>query len=195
MRLQLRSAGYSRRPEIALTTTSDGGSTRRTLRQVSAKGIRPAFTPGIAINLQGMIGVSYYSANELYAANTDTDPYPPGLGGLLVHELERWRSAPWPFSTSWRPFRLPRWLRCRTATSSGITKGWRLLSPHLLLISKAYAEYEGSMSHVPHHQRAGPYCRRASPAEPTTGPARQAETTKPLQLAHVYGRLGELPRP
>jgi hypothetical protein len=67
----------SETPEIAISVSTDGGSTWSAPRQVSAKSDRPAFTPAVAINAQGVIGVSYYRANDLYASYTDTDPHPP----------------------------------------------------------------------------------------------------------------------
>ena len=67
----------SETPEIAISVSTDGGSTWSAPRQVSVKSSQPAFTPAVAINAQGMIGVSYYRANDLYASYTDTDPHPP----------------------------------------------------------------------------------------------------------------------
>ena len=68
---------HSERPDIALTRSADGGSTWSAPLHISGPSSRPAFTPAIAINAQGVIGLSFYSANDLYAAFTDSDPSPP----------------------------------------------------------------------------------------------------------------------
>jgi hypothetical protein len=65
------------RPEIVLVSSADGGSSWSTPHRISGSGGRPAFTPAIAVSRQGDIGVTFYSANQLYAANTDSDPHPP----------------------------------------------------------------------------------------------------------------------
>jgi hypothetical protein len=65
------------RPEIVLSASADGGSHWSAPRPIDGSGGLSAFTPAIGVTRQGVIGVSFYSANQLYAANTDSDPHPP----------------------------------------------------------------------------------------------------------------------
>jgi hypothetical protein len=64
-------------PEIDLLSSATGGSSWSSPSRISGPGVRPGFTPGVAVNRQGVVGVAFYSANQLYAANTDSDPHPP----------------------------------------------------------------------------------------------------------------------
>lgn len=63
--------------EIALATSANGGATWSAPHQISGTGGDSAFTPAITVNRQGVIGVGFYSANQLYASHTDSDPHPP----------------------------------------------------------------------------------------------------------------------
>lgn len=67
------------RPEIVLVSSTNGGSSWSSPHGIGAPGTRPTFTPAAAVSRQGDLGVTFYSANELYAANTDSDPTPPSV--------------------------------------------------------------------------------------------------------------------
>jgi hypothetical protein len=65
------------RPEIVLVSSTNGGAGWSARHYIGGPRGWPAFTPAIGVSRQGSIGVVFYSANQLYAANTDSDPHPP----------------------------------------------------------------------------------------------------------------------
>lgn len=60
--------------EIALSTSTDGGTTWSAPIRVNTPTGRPAFTPSIRVNSAGVVGVSYYDFRDLAPGNTTTLP-------------------------------------------------------------------------------------------------------------------------
>lgn len=60
--------------EIALSTSTDGGTTWSAPIRVNTPTGRPAFTPSIRVNSAGVVGVSYYDFRDLAPGNTATLP-------------------------------------------------------------------------------------------------------------------------
>jgi len=60
--------------EVALATSTDGGATRTAPKRISTPTGRPAFTPQIAVNSSGTVGVTYYDFRNLATGNTTTLP-------------------------------------------------------------------------------------------------------------------------
>lgn len=103
-------ADQGNRPNIVLVASSTGGSSWSAPRRIDGPSGQPAFTPAIEVSSQGVVGVAFYSANQLYAANTDSDPHPPTVlvdewfassqdgrhfgGGVLLGGPFRYSAAP-----------------------------------------------------------------------------------------------------
>jgi hypothetical protein len=60
--------------EVALSSSSDGGSTWSAAVRVNTPTGRPAFNPAIQVNSAGVVGVTYYDFRNLAAGNTATLP-------------------------------------------------------------------------------------------------------------------------
>jgi len=61
-------------PEVGLTTSTDGGKTWSRFRRVSTPTGRPAFTPTVAVDAAGTVGLTYYDFRRLQPGNTATLP-------------------------------------------------------------------------------------------------------------------------
>jgi Neuraminidase (sialidase) len=60
--------------EVAVITSTDGGATWSAPVRVNTPTGRPAFTPSIRVNANGVVAVSYYDFRNLQAGNTTTLP-------------------------------------------------------------------------------------------------------------------------
>jgi len=60
--------------QIVSTTSTDGGSTWTAPKVISTVTGRPAFTPTVAVNSAGVVGVTYYDLRNLPAGDTTTLP-------------------------------------------------------------------------------------------------------------------------
>jgi hypothetical protein len=60
--------------EVAISSSSDGGTTWSAPVPVNTPAGRPAFTPSVGVNSRGMVGVTYYDFRNLQAGNTSTLP-------------------------------------------------------------------------------------------------------------------------
>jgi hypothetical protein len=60
--------------EVAFASSADGGATWTVPKRISTPTGRPAFTPQIAVNSAGTVGVTYYDFRNLAAGNTSTLP-------------------------------------------------------------------------------------------------------------------------
>jgi hypothetical protein len=60
--------------EVALSTSTDGGETWSAPIRVNTPEGRPAFTPAVHVNSDGVVGVTYYDFRNLQAGNTTTLP-------------------------------------------------------------------------------------------------------------------------
>ena len=60
--------------QIVSTTSTDGGSTWTAPAVISTVTGRPAFTPTVAVNSAGVVGVTYYDLRNLPAGDTTTLP-------------------------------------------------------------------------------------------------------------------------
>jgi hypothetical protein len=60
--------------QIVLTTSTDGGKTWTTPAAISTATGTPAFTPTVAVNSAGVVGVTYYDLRNLPAGDTTTLP-------------------------------------------------------------------------------------------------------------------------
>jgi hypothetical protein len=61
-------------PEVGLTTSTDGGRTWSRFRRVSTPTGRPAFTPTVAVDTAGTVGLTYYDFRRLQPGNKATLP-------------------------------------------------------------------------------------------------------------------------
>jgi hypothetical protein len=57
-----------------ISTSKDGGKTWTTPKVISTVTGRPAFTPTVAVNSAGVVGVTYYDLRNLPAGDTTTLP-------------------------------------------------------------------------------------------------------------------------
>ena len=60
--------------QVVLSTSTDGGSTWTAPKVISTVTGRPAFTPTVAVNSAGVVGVTYYDLRNLPAGDTATLP-------------------------------------------------------------------------------------------------------------------------
>lgn len=60
--------------EVALSTSTDGGASWSTPMRVNTPTGRAAFTPTVAVNATGKVGVTYYDLRNLQTGNTSTLP-------------------------------------------------------------------------------------------------------------------------
>jgi hypothetical protein len=60
--------------QIVITTSTDGGKTWTAPAVISTATGRPAFTPTVAVNSAGVVGVTYYDLRNLPAGDTTTLP-------------------------------------------------------------------------------------------------------------------------
>jgi hypothetical protein len=60
--------------QVVITTSKDGGKTWTTPKVISTVTGRPAFTPTVAVNSAGVVGVTYYDLRNLPAGDTTTLP-------------------------------------------------------------------------------------------------------------------------
>ncbi len=60
--------------QVVITTSSDGGATWSAPAVVSTSTTRPSFTPTVAVNSAGTVGVTFYDLRNLAAGNTTTLP-------------------------------------------------------------------------------------------------------------------------
>ena len=60
--------------QIVLSTSTDGGKTWTAPARISTVTGRPAFTPTVAVNSAGVVGVTYYDLRNLPAGDTTTLP-------------------------------------------------------------------------------------------------------------------------
>jgi hypothetical protein len=60
--------------QVVISTSIDGGKHWSTPALVSTVSGRPAFTPTVAVNSQGVVGVTYYDLRSLAAGNVTTLP-------------------------------------------------------------------------------------------------------------------------
>jgi hypothetical protein len=72
--------------QVVLSTSTDGGATWSTPKPISRTPTnRPAFTPTVAVNASGTVGVTYYDLRNLAAGNTATLPTDVWLTTSLDH--------------------------------------------------------------------------------------------------------------
>jgi hypothetical protein len=60
--------------QVVISTSTDGGATWSAPAVVSTSTTRPSFTPTVAVNSAGAVGVTFYDLRELAAGNTTTLP-------------------------------------------------------------------------------------------------------------------------
>jgi hypothetical protein len=60
--------------QVVISTSTDGGTTWSAPAVVSSSTTRPSFTPTVAVNSNGEVGVTFYDLRELAAGNTTTLP-------------------------------------------------------------------------------------------------------------------------
>jgi hypothetical protein len=60
--------------QIVITTSTDGGTTWTKPAAISTATGTPAFTPTVAVNSKGVVGVTYYDLRNLQAGDTTTLP-------------------------------------------------------------------------------------------------------------------------
>jgi len=60
--------------QVVISTSTDGGKTWTAPAVISKVTGRPAFTPTVAVNSAGVVGVTYYDLRNLAAGNTTTLP-------------------------------------------------------------------------------------------------------------------------
>jgi hypothetical protein len=60
--------------QVVLSTSDDGGTTWTAPAVISKVTGRPAFTPTVAVNSKGVVGVTYYDLRNLQAGDTTTLP-------------------------------------------------------------------------------------------------------------------------
>ena len=60
--------------EVAFASSTNGGATWTAPARISTPTGRPAFTPQVAVNSTGTVGVTYYDFRNLAAGNTTTLP-------------------------------------------------------------------------------------------------------------------------
>ena len=60
--------------QVVISTSTNGGSTWTAPKVISTVTGRPAFTPTVAVNSAGVVGVTYYDLRNLPAGDTTTLP-------------------------------------------------------------------------------------------------------------------------
>src|SRR5262249_41808422 len=60
--------------QVVISTSTDGGATWSAPAVVSTSTTRPSFTPTVAVNSAGTVGVTFYDLRNLAAGNTTTLP-------------------------------------------------------------------------------------------------------------------------
>jgi hypothetical protein len=60
--------------QVVISTSTDGGATWSAPSVVSTSRTRPSFTPTVAVNSAGTVGVTFYDLRNLVAGNTTTLP-------------------------------------------------------------------------------------------------------------------------